>query len=206
MRWVDLSPRSGDSFLYAGDTTVRLHPYDRPIEAAGNAHNAGVFAQVALLCNGLASCPMGYVMKLLASLVGDPAAGPLDYNPIEGDWGGDFVEEDQALQYLQFYARGVRLKEIAQGRPPTTAGGGHYLYGGHRPPRRPPRRLHRLSPPPSSSLPSSSPPPPSPVPLPSNSLLHHITHQQHVPHVTPPLPHITPDAPARRPDPRPRPY
>ncbi|KAJ7015879.1 hypothetical protein C8F04DRAFT_1363278 [Mycena alexandri] len=97
-------------------------------------------------------------------------------------------------------------EEIAQGRPPTTAGGGHYLYGGHHPPRHPPRRLHRLSPPPSSSLPSSSPLLPSPAPLPSNSLLHHITHQQHVPHVTPPLPHITPDAPARRPDPRPRPY
>ncbi|KAJ7028762.1 hypothetical protein C8F04DRAFT_1265722 [Mycena alexandri] len=96
--------------------------------------------------------------------------------------------------------------EIAQGRPPTMAGGGHYLYGGHRPSRRPPRRLHRLSPP-SSSLPT-----PSPAPLPSQ--VHaaikppprHITHQQHVPHVTPPLPHITPDAPARRPDPRPRPY
>ncbi|KAJ7713278.1 hypothetical protein B0H16DRAFT_1899561 [Mycena metata] len=37
--------------------------------------------------------------------------------------------------------------------------------------------------------------------LPSNRLPHHIAHQQHVPHVTPPLPHITPMPPPAVPTP-----
>ncbi|KAJ7732417.1 hypothetical protein B0H16DRAFT_1770265 [Mycena metata] len=37
--------------------------------------------------------------------------------------------------------------------------------------------------------------------LPSNRLPHHIAHQQHVPHVTPPLPHITPTPPPAVPTP-----
>ncbi|KAJ7033230.1 hypothetical protein C8F04DRAFT_1354688 [Mycena alexandri] len=104
-----------------------------------------------------------------------------------------FLRALRALRGSEPKASTTPVQEIAQGRPPTTAGGGHYLYGGHRPPR----RLHCLSPPP------SSPPPPSPAPLPSNRLLHHITHQQHVPHVTPPLPHITPTPPPAVPTPDP---
>ncbi|KAJ7718068.1 hypothetical protein B0H16DRAFT_1797926 [Mycena metata] len=62
-------------------------------------------------------------------------------------------------------------------------------------------RRHRLSPPP------SSPPAPFPAPLPSRVRAaikpppHHIAHQQHVPHVTPPLPHITPMPPPAVPTP-----